>query len=169
MCLRSSQLSRLSSMQCWGLCVFSLPNFSYDDCENTSVLSYYLIINSEVWPICYCLVWGHETMVCAVCLSIFYWSCPCKLQVYKETQIISSKPTVGPVEVVVSLLSYFSNMLCALQNTHSETAKFKVWGWIFSNKFISISNTNLVICLQITNKFQNMCNFNSSRPNDTCI
>ena len=31
------------------------------------------IIVSEVWTITYCLWLGHETMVCAVCLSVFLW------------------------------------------------------------------------------------------------
>ena len=30
-----------------------------------------IIIKSEVWTISHCLMWGHETMVYAVCLSIF--------------------------------------------------------------------------------------------------
>ena len=30
----------------------------------------YLIIKSEVWLINHCLMWGHETMVCAVCLAL---------------------------------------------------------------------------------------------------
>ena len=30
-----------------------------------------IIIKSEVWHICHCLWLGHETIVCAVCLSIF--------------------------------------------------------------------------------------------------
>ena len=33
------------------------------------------IIKSEVWTITHCLRLGHETMVCAVCLSIFLWIC----------------------------------------------------------------------------------------------
>ena len=32
-------------------------------------------IKSEVWTIIHCLGLGHETMVCAVCLFIFLWSC----------------------------------------------------------------------------------------------
>ena len=36
------------------------------------VLYLIIIIKSEVWPICHCLGFGHETMACAVCLSIFY-------------------------------------------------------------------------------------------------
>ena len=35
------------------------------------ILDLIIIIKSEVWPIRHCLGLGHETMVCAVCLSIF--------------------------------------------------------------------------------------------------
>ena len=35
------------------------------------VLSLIIIVKSEVWPICHCLGLGHETIVCAVCLSTF--------------------------------------------------------------------------------------------------
>ena len=32
-------------------------------------------MKSEVWTMTHCLGLGHETMVCAVCLSIFLWIC----------------------------------------------------------------------------------------------
>ena len=35
------------------------------------VLYLIIVIKSEVWPICHCLGLGHETMVGALCLSIF--------------------------------------------------------------------------------------------------
>ena len=34
-----------------------------------------ITIESEVWTISHCLGLGHETMVCAVCLSLFLWIC----------------------------------------------------------------------------------------------
>ena len=46
------------------------------------VVDHIIIIKSEVWPICHCLGLGHETMECAVCLSVFLfphlsrWSSP---------------------------------------------------------------------------------------------
>ena len=86
----------------YGAVYIYLTHLSYDDCENTctfsySILSYHyhhhyhhhhhhlhhhhhrhhhIIINnkSEVWPICHCLGLGHQTMVCAVCLSIFVYT-----------------------------------------------------------------------------------------------
>ena len=57
-----------------GLSVFSLP-ISLVMTERTYILCLIIIINSEVWTITYCLGLGHETMVCAVCLSIFLWIC----------------------------------------------------------------------------------------------
>ena len=39
------------------------------------VLYLIIIIKSEVWIINHCLGLGHETMVCAVCLTMFLWIC----------------------------------------------------------------------------------------------
>ena len=55
----------------WG-CVFSVyPFLLWWLRENTLCLI--IIIESEVWTIIHCVGLGHETMVCAVCLSIFLW------------------------------------------------------------------------------------------------
>ena len=62
--------SHLSILQYMGLCVFSLP-ISLVMIERIYVLCLIIIIKSEVWAIILCLGLGHETMVCAVCLSIF--------------------------------------------------------------------------------------------------
>ena len=51
-----------------GLCVFSLP-ISLMMIVRIPVLDLFISIKTGVWPICHCL--GHETMICAVCLSIF--------------------------------------------------------------------------------------------------
>ena len=59
-------------MQIHGLCVFSLL-ISLTMVVRIRVLYLYIIIKSEVWPICHCLVLGHRTMACAVCLSKFLW------------------------------------------------------------------------------------------------
>ena len=61
--------SQLSFIQYMGLCVFSLPiRMSWLwEC----VLYLIIIIKSEVWFINHCLGLGHETMVCAVCLTMF--------------------------------------------------------------------------------------------------
>ena len=50
---------------------FQLTHFPRDDWKNIYILCLIVIIESEVWTITYCLGLGHETMVCAVCLSVF--------------------------------------------------------------------------------------------------
>ena len=69
-CLRLSRLSQLSFMQYMGLCVFGFP-ISFIMIVRIPVLDLIIITKSEVGPICHCLGLGHETMVCAVYLSIF--------------------------------------------------------------------------------------------------
>ena len=64
--------SQLSIVQYVGLCVFSLP-ISLMMIERIYILRLIIIIKSEVWTITHCLGLGHETMVCAVCLSVFLW------------------------------------------------------------------------------------------------
>ena len=75
--VRLSIFSQLSIIQYVGLCVFSLP-ISFVMIERIYIYIYILcliiIIKSEVWTITHCLGLWHETMVCAVCLSIFLWA-----------------------------------------------------------------------------------------------
>ena len=61
-----------SIIQYVGLCVFSLPT-PLVIIERIYILCLIIIIKSEVWTITHCLGLGHETMVCAVCLSIFLY------------------------------------------------------------------------------------------------
>ena len=61
---------QLSIIQCLGLCVFSL-SISFVMIAKIYLLCVIIIIKSEVWTITHCLGLCHETMVCAVCLSIF--------------------------------------------------------------------------------------------------
>ena len=68
--LRLSIFSPLSIIQYVGLYVFSLP-ISLVMIERIYILCLIIIIKSEVWTITHCLGLGHETMVSAVCLSIF--------------------------------------------------------------------------------------------------
>ena len=67
--VRLSIFSPLSITQYVGLYVFSLP-IPLVMIERIYILCLIIIIKSEVW-ILHCL--GHETMVSAVCLSIFLW------------------------------------------------------------------------------------------------
>ena len=53
-----------------GLCVLSCP-ISLVMIERICILCLNIIIESEVWTITHCLGLGHETMVCAVCISVF--------------------------------------------------------------------------------------------------
>ena len=69
--VRLSIFSLLSIIQYVGLDVFSLP-ISLVMIERIYILCLIIIIKLEVWTIAYCLGLGrHETMVSAVCLSIF--------------------------------------------------------------------------------------------------
>ena len=52
-----------------GVLCFQFAHYLCDDWENIYPLSYIIIIKSEVWT--HCLGLAHETMICAVCLSIF--------------------------------------------------------------------------------------------------
>ena len=71
--VRLSIFSQLSIVQYVGLCVFSLP-ISFVMIERIYIICLIIIIKSEVWTITHyyypCLGLGHETMVCAVCISI---------------------------------------------------------------------------------------------------
>ena len=58
----------------YGAVCFQLTQFRRDGWENM-LLCPIVIIKSEVWTTIHCLELGHETMVCAVCLFIFLWSC----------------------------------------------------------------------------------------------
>ena len=68
--IRLSIFSQLSIIQYVGLCIFSIP-ISLVMIERIYILCLIIFIKSEVWTITHCLGLGHETMVCAVCLSIF--------------------------------------------------------------------------------------------------
>ena len=62
--------SQLSIIQYVWLCVCSLP-VSLVMIERIYILCLIIIIKSEVWTVTHCLWLGHETMLCAVCLSTF--------------------------------------------------------------------------------------------------
>ena len=71
--VRLSIFSPLAIIQYVGLYVFSLP-ISVVMIERIYILYLIIIIKSEVWTITHCLGLGHETMVSAVCLSIFLYT-----------------------------------------------------------------------------------------------
>ena len=71
--VRFSIFSPLSIIQYVGLYVFSLP-ISLVMVERIYILCLIIIIESDVWTITHCLGLCHETMVSAVCLSIFFFN-----------------------------------------------------------------------------------------------
>ena len=70
--VRLSIFSQLSIIQYMRLCVFSLA-ISFVMTERLYILCLIIIIKSEVWIITHCLGLGQETMLCAVCFSIFLY------------------------------------------------------------------------------------------------
>ena len=66
--------SQLSIIQYVGLCVFNLPISPVMIKRIYILCLIIIIIKSEVWTITHCLGLGHETMVYAVCLSVFFWN-----------------------------------------------------------------------------------------------
>ena len=69
----SSQLSIIQSIiQYVGLCVFSLPTPLL--MIERIYICLIIIIKSDVWTIIHCSGLGQEAMVCALCLSIFFWT-----------------------------------------------------------------------------------------------
>ena len=67
-CLWLSQFPQ--SCNIWS-CVFSAKLDSLMMILRLRVLDLIIIIKSQVWPICHCRGLGDETMVCAVCFSVF--------------------------------------------------------------------------------------------------
>ena len=66
-------------VQYMGLRVFSLSSFLMMIARIGVLYLIITIIKSEVWPICHCLGFDRETMICTVCLSIFVWCYPCSV------------------------------------------------------------------------------------------
>ena len=64
--VRLSKFSQLSTLSVYPFSLWWLREYNY-------ILCLTIIIKSEVWTITHCLGLGHETMVCAVYFSIFFW------------------------------------------------------------------------------------------------
>ena len=71
--LRLRQFSQLSLYSLYGAVSSAYPILLWWSRE--CVLYLIIIIKPEVWIINHCLGLGHETMVCAVCLTMFLWIC----------------------------------------------------------------------------------------------
>ena len=91
--VRLSIFSPLSIIQYVGLYVFSLP-ISLVMIEIIYILCLIIIIKSEVWTITHCLGLGHETMVCAVCLFVFF------LIAHVIIIIIKSEESTFPIVII---------------------------------------------------------------------
>ena len=69
--VRLSIFSSYPLYNIWG-CVFAVYPFPLWWLRGY-ILCLIIVIKSEVWTITHCLGYGHETIVCVVCLSIFLW------------------------------------------------------------------------------------------------
>ena len=113
--LKLSKSSQLSIIQYVGLCVFSLP-ISFVMIERIYILCLIIIIKSEVWTITHCLGLGHETMVCAVCLSIFLWH---RMETYSALLVLCVGIHRSPVNSPHKGQwrgALMSSLICAWQN-----------------------------------------------------
>ena len=135
--VRLGMFSQLSIIQYVGLCVFSLP-ISFVMIERIYILCLIIIIKSEVWTTTHCLGLGHETMVCAVCLSIFLsrWRKPfCAFQQYTKDKT----PTIYGIPGLYSGLSV-STCNITLSKTGHSFLRMKI-------KFLSIWHSGCAINL----------------------
>ena len=112
--VRLSIFSPLSIIQYVGLYVFGLP-ISVVMIERIYILCLIIIIKSEVWSITHCLGLGHETMVSAVCLSIFlstiFAHCVNTYSIFSCDQaalwmVQSVRPSVRPSVRLLHLFDY---------------------------------------------------------------
>ena len=94
--------------------------------ERRYILCLIIIIKSEVWTITHCLGLGHETMVCAVCLSIFLWDAIdyYSNSKYMEIRMLNStvrfEQTPNVIHSYILLNWYVYAALCA-RNTVKQT------------------------------------------------
>ena len=94
--VRLSKFSPLSIIQYVGLYVFCLP-ISLVMIERVYILCLNIIIKSEVWTITHCLGLDQETMVSAVCLSIFFWPIIKRVLWHSTDSILQEEPSLRKV------------------------------------------------------------------------
>ena len=104
---------------CGAVC-FQLP-ISLVMIERTYILCLIIIIKSEVWTITHCLGLGHETMVSAVCLSIFL-SIMRKLTLDKINNLTNwgSRTPYGDINPVSTLVQVMTCYLTATSHYHNQ-------------------------------------------------
>ena len=114
----------------WG-CMFSV---SLVMIERIYILCLIIIIKSKVWTITHCLGFSHETMVSAVCLSIFL--CP---SISKTSNSLNSGNAIKGTNLFACHCSVYQN-IDKLNNNSEVTAQdeYKIWWWIWNIiRFIS--------------------------------
>ena len=118
--VRLSIFSQLSIIQYVERCVFSLPIY-FVMVERIYILCLIIIIKSEVGTITHCLELCHDTMVCAVCLSIFllkkfaWYKRPCTSQLtYKAWFMEDFYRMKHPMTEVIILLADLHFLLSGL-------------------------------------------------------
>ena len=122
--VRLSIFSPLSIIQYVGLYVFSLP-ISLVMIERIYILCL-IIIKSEVWTINHCVGLGHETMMSAVCLSIFLLN------------EISGKNVNTDRSINGILLTHISSWWHSV--FHIATSYHIIWRYIFISRYNCSSN-----------------------------
>ena len=146
--VKLSIFSELSIIQYVGLCVFILP-ISFVMIERTYILCHIIIIKSKVWTITHCLGLGHETMVWAVCLSIFLSNR--KYQPYPLSYFF----------VVVSLRCLLHHILSRIAYTFRENRYFVfiiiVRFMMSANSRIRFGSQIVFFCLFITPSHYHHC------------
>ena len=105
--------------------------------ERIYILCLIIIIKSEVWTITHCLGLGHETMVCAVCLSIFL----CRM-----TPRDSCKPTYSTLGIM-----RFSDV-----NVYIIS---KLMFRVCKGDVLDIFRTYFTFILEIHNHFTRQCDY----------
>ena len=130
------------------------------------VLYLIIIIKPEVWIINHCLGLGHETMVCAVCLTMFlyttllilhvpHWSPPFLpwhmiSQNFEQHMMMSKLGKLYTslswqiVNFILSIFRYFNSMNAYWHHLHGD------WGYILTILWQDFIN---IIELQMLNKF----------------
>ena len=103
------------------------------------VLYLIIIIKPEVWIINHCLGLGHETMVCAVCLTMFLWRRP--LSGYFVQLFHTSKKS--PTHKIIT-----SGTVCLEIGTFYSLLRRKGWPSTLLCKYILVSMfANIVMIL----------------------
>ena len=126
--VRLSILSPLSIIQYVGLYVFSLP-ISLGMIERMHILCLIIIIKSEVWTITHCLGLGHETMVSAVCLSIFFFQSVNQILSVSSRYLNSPKCFPPRVQPVKSLTSTFDYSNAEFRGWNTQNVEFSESTW----------------------------------------